>query len=269
MREPVLILSDLHLGHSASRIESAEQLRPLIAGAGTVVFNGDTYQELATEFRERSEKLLNELRALCAELGAETVFLPGNHDPGWDHPGWMELAEGRIVVTHGDGVMWGGSPWSRESIARQEMIRELWAGNQRADYDPGERMGLARKIALALKPPTIPKGHSVFRRAMDAVNPPRRALEILRVWFSQTDKSLEFVERYFPKAEVLIIGHFHWRGFWTKSGRLIVNTGAYVSPHRAMWASYAGGLMRVGKVTEKNGAFDRGDASEVWRIRDY
>jgi hypothetical protein len=42
MSSPIRILSDLHLGHRVSRIASAESLRPLIAGAGTVIFNGDT-----------------------------------------------------------------------------------------------------------------------------------------------------------------------------------------------------------------------------------
>ena len=41
---PVRILSDLHLGHRVSRISSVECFRPLIAGAGTVVFTGDTWQ---------------------------------------------------------------------------------------------------------------------------------------------------------------------------------------------------------------------------------
>ena len=37
MNEPIRILSDLHLGHRVSRITSIESLRPLIAGAATVV----------------------------------------------------------------------------------------------------------------------------------------------------------------------------------------------------------------------------------------
>ena len=266
MKEPVLILSDLHLGHNASKIESAEQLRPLLAGVGTVVFNGDTFQELSAEFRERSEKMLNDLRDLCGELGVETVFIPGNHDPGWEGPGWIELADGKIIVTHGDAVMWGGSPWSRESIAKSDKVRELWEQNQQADYDPQERLGLAKKIALLLKPPTIPKGRNLLRRTVDAINPPRRALEILRVWFSHSDKAAMFADRYFPKAEVVILGHFHWRGTWTKSGRLIVNTGAYVSPHGAMWVSYMDGLMKLGKVDEKDRSFLRGETRSVWRI---
>ena len=87
MTYPIRILSDLHLGHRVSRIESSESLRPLIAGAGTVIFNGDTWQELARLFFERSAEMLKDLKRICAEEGAEPLFLPGNHDPGWPGTG--------------------------------------------------------------------------------------------------------------------------------------------------------------------------------------
>lgn len=266
MKEPVLILSDLHLGHAASRIKSAEQIRSLLEGVGTVVFNGDTFQELASDFRPRSEALMAELRCLCDELGVEPVFLPGNHDPGWNGKGWVELGGGKIVATHGDAVMRGGSPWSRESIARNDQVRELWAENPRAEYDPGERLSLAKKMAMLLRPPKIPKGRSIGRRAMDAINPPRRAFEILRVWWQQSDYAADFLRQYFPSAEVLVIGHFHSRGVWSKSGRLIVNTGAFVYPHHSMWVSYEDGWLKVGAILEEEGAFVRDGALSVWRF---
>ena len=116
MNEPLLILSDLHLAHPASRIENVEQLRPLLEGYRTVVFNGDSFQELSREHRLRSGEMLGDLRRLCADLEITPVFLPGNHDPGWEGSGWIGLGGDRVVVTHGDSVMWGGSPWSRESF---------------------------------------------------------------------------------------------------------------------------------------------------------
>ena len=110
MNSPIRILSDLHLGHKVSRIEDVESLRPLIAGAGTVIFNGDTWQELAKPWKSRAGEMLEELKKLCADEGAEAVFLSGNHDPGWPGKGWIELAEGRIVVNHGDALLFESSP---------------------------------------------------------------------------------------------------------------------------------------------------------------
>ncbi|GAA5481763.1 hypothetical protein [Haloferula sargassicola] len=266
MKEPVRILSDLHLGHPASRISSAEQLRPLLEGMGTVVFNGDTWQELARAFRPRAEGLLRELEALCAELGVETVFLSGNHDPGWPGKGWVELAEGRVVITHGDAVMWGGSPWSREAFARLEQVKALWAEHRAAETDAGERLQLAREMALVLKAPAIPKGRSFLKRAMDALNPPKRAFEILRVWSQQAEEAARFAERYFPQAEVMVIGHFHHHGIWSRRGKVVVNTGAFVNPHGARWLEWRDGLLSCGRVVGKDGGFRAGEADQVWRL---
>lgn len=150
MKEPVRVLSDLHLGHRISRISEVEALRPLVAGAGTVVFNGDTWQELADSLRERSAVMLEDLRGMCEEEGVEAVFLPGNHDPGWDGDGWVELAGGRVVVTHGDSLYFDGSPWKREVMRGRERVLELWRKRPEAERDPRERMKLAREISLEL-----------------------------------------------------------------------------------------------------------------------
>ena len=266
MKEPVRILSDLHLGHPAGRIAGVEVLRPLLEGAGTVVFNGDTWQELATGLRLGSAALLEGLWELGAELGVELVFLSGNHDPGWPGRGWVELAGGRIVVTHGDAVMWGGSPWSREAFERLEKIRELWAAHRAAECDAGERLELARRMALLLRPPAIPKGRSLLRRAIDALNPPRRALEILRVWACQADEAAGFAARYFPQAEIVVIGHFHHHGIWRKRGRTVINTGAFLNPHRARWVEWRDGWLRSGRVAEQDGRFVMAAADEIWRL---
>lgn len=265
MTPPVRILSDLHLGHRVSRIESVASLRPLIAGAGAVVFNGDTWQELARPFRERSAEMLEELRELCAEEGAEPVFLSGNHDPGWPGPGWVELAEGRILVTHGDAFFAEGSPWSRESFTRHEQVKALWDEHQAANGNPAARIALAREIALVLRAAEYPKGRQLWQRAMDAVSPPRRAFEMLRVWSMQAAAAADFAERYFPKAQIVVKGHFHRSGIWRKRGKLIVNLGAFMNPCRAYWADFDGSQFRCGRVDE-GPECRMGDVSGVWRL---
>lgn len=265
LRHPVLILSDLHLGHPASRVTRVEDLRPLIEGAGSVVFNGDTFQELAREFRERSREKLDELRDLCARLGVEAHFLSGNHDPGWPGPGWLELAGGRIVVTHGDAVFWQGSPWSRERYAREDQLEELWREHLIRKDDAGERLRLAREVARTLRADSIPCGRSLPCRIHDALDPPRRGLEILRVWLTQADAIAGFAERYFPSAEVMVVGHFHRAGVWRRGGRLVVNSGAFLRPHAARWVEWSGDYLRVGRI-EMNGCYRRGGVNGVWHL---
>lgn len=266
MLEPVRIFSDLHLGHRVSRITSVAALRPLIAGAGTVIFNGDTWQELAKPFRERSGKLLDELKQLCAEEGAESVFLSGNHDPGWPGKGWVELNDGKILVTHGDAVLFDGSPWSREAIHRQARIQQLWREHHAAHDDAAERLQLAREIARNLVPPVFPKGKKLWQRIWEAVHPPQRAIQMLLAWFGMAGAAAGFAQHYFPRAEVFIFGHFHRPGIWRRGNKLILNSGAFLPPSPAYWIEWHKGWLSCGKIEENADAFTRGAPIAQWRF---
>ncbi|MEM9236241.1 MAG: hypothetical protein AAGB14_05635, partial [Verrucomicrobiota bacterium] len=196
----------------------------------------------------------------------DAVFQSGNHDPGWKDEGWLELAQGRIVVTHGDAVMWGGSPWSRESFECSEQIRELWSKHEGADFDPGKRIALAREMAVLVKPVANALSWRRIHRVMDAFASPQRLLELPRVWWEQAKLADEFLSRYFPKAEVLVLGHFHRQGVWWRHRHLILNTGACIGFHRARWVSYEKGWLKTGKVVEENQRFRRGPTGKAWRF---
>jgi predicted phosphodiesterase len=266
MNEPVRILSDLHLGHKISRISQVSALRPLIAGAGTVVFNGDTWQELARPFYDRSGEMLGELKSLCSEEGAEAVFLSGNHDPGWPGPGWLALAGGRIVVTHGDALLFDGSPWKREILVGGERVMELWNQHPHADHDIEERLRLAREIARELCSVEYPTGRSLVKRAWDAVLPPRRAVKMIEAWAIQGSAGAKFCENYFPQAEVLVIGHFHREGCWLRKGRRIINTGSFMAPGHAHWLEWNAGVLSRGVIDESPEACRKGETLDVWRL---
>jgi predicted phosphodiesterase len=266
MREPVRILSDLHLGHRVSRIEGVSALGPLISGAGTVVFNGDTWQELPGPFRERGGRMLAELKQLCAEEGAETVFLPGNHDPGWPGAGWLDLADGRIIVSHGDALLRAGSPWKREILVAQARVEELWRRCPDAETDVTARLDLAREIARDLCSVEYPFGKRFMQRVWDALVPPVRALRMLEAWFFQGAAGAEFCRRYFPRAEVLVIGHFHWEGCWRNGRRLVINTGSFMSPGRAHWLEWQDGWLTRGEIDETPERVEKGRTLSVWRF---
>lgn len=266
MKEPVRILSDLHLGHKVSRIGHVSALRPLIAGAGTVVFNGDTWQEIAAPFRQQAEVMLGELKKLCAEEGADPVFLSGNHDPGWTGPGWVELADGKIIVTHGDTLLFDGSPWKREILVAGKRVMELWDEHPDAATNVEERVRVARKIAKELCTVEHPLGRHILQRAWDAVTPPKRAIKMLEAWFTQGTAGARFCERYFPKAEVLVIGHFHHQGLWVRNGRLVINTGSFLDPGRAHWVEWNHGWLTRGEIDESPESCTLGRNLGTWRI---
>ena len=255
MRLPVRIFSDLHLGHKASRITEVESLRPLFKGAGTVVFNGDTWEELAAPWRENSAAMLADLRRICEEEGSDAVFLRGNHDPGWEGPAWIALAGGRIVITHGDALLRESSPWKREILTSAELVEEIWKSFPGAETDVEKRFAVAREIALRLRSVRHPAGRSMFSRFTDAVSPPQRALRMLDAWAHLCKYGDEFCETYFPQAEILVTGHFHRTALRSMGRRTIVNTGSFVTPARSLCAEWDGDQFSVRSIRSAGGSY--------------
>jgi predicted phosphodiesterase len=266
MKEPVLILSDLHLGHRISRIETAESLRPLIAGAGTVIFNGDTWQELDEPFVARATAMLADLRSICTDEGVDTVFLTGNHDPGWNGPGWVELAGGRIVITHGDTLLPGGSPWKREILSAPDRVEGLWNLYPDAGHDIRQRIQLARHIARELCTIEQTTGRHFIQRAWDAAVPPKRALTMISSWLARPAAASRFCDLYFPKAEVIIFGHFHRHGTWLHQRRRIIDSGSFLNPGRAHWIEWHNGWLTRGEIDESPRSCRRGRRLNLWRF---
>jgi UDP-2,3-diacylglucosamine pyrophosphatase LpxH len=254
-RLPLRIFSDLHLGHEASRIDGVEKLRPLFRGAGTVIFNGDTWEELSPPWRQKSEEMLGQLRGILAEEGCDAVFLPGNHDPGWEGSGFMALAEGRIVITHGDALLRDGAPWKREMLAHPDVIDELWSLYPDAATDISRRLELARAIARRLPTTHPPNGRSLLSRALDAAFPPQRAIHMLSAWLRQGAHGARFCETYFPQAALLVVGHFHCRGIRRSRGKTVINTGSFVVPGPAGWVEWDGVSLSAGRICEAGKTF--------------
>lgn len=266
MKLPLRIFSDLHLGHQASRIMEVEKLRPLFHGAGTVLFNGDTWEELSPPWREKSGEMLARLRSVLAEEGCESIFLPGNHDPGWEGSGFMELAEGRIAVSHGDALLRSGAPWKREMLKNPEIIDELWNRFPNAATDIGSRLELARAIARRMVTTHPPDGRSLFARAMDAAFPPQRAMHMVSAWLLQGRHGAHFCETYLPQAEILVCGHFHCHGIRKALGRTVINTGSFVVPGPAGWVEWDGTTLSAGRVCEARDAFSMMSKTAAWKL---
>lgn len=260
------ILSDLHLGHRVSRIDEVESLRTLLAGASTVVFNGDTWQELSKSVLEDSQEKLETLKKICHEEGCDPIFLPGNHDPGWSGNGYVELAGGKIVVTHGDALFYDGSPWKREILTNREQVARIWARHPEADSDIQERLLVTREIARELPSKKMTSGRMLLQRAWDGLMPPLRGFEMVKAWFTQGKAGAEFCERYFPNAEFLIIGHLHWAGCWKVKHRRVINTGSFLNPSRAYWVEISDGSVIYGLVKETRDRREKGRVLDRWRI---
>lgn len=270
---PVRILSDLHLGHDMSTVRTVESLRPLISGAARVIFNGDTLQERAAAFRDRSQQMTAELTALCEEEGAEAVFLRGNHDPTVWRWELADLVEDRVTVTHGDVWLRLVSPWS---LMMQQYRQGLEAIH--AEYDDAARRDLTvrfeilQRCRLALPPwETRQRGQSAVARAAlfcREIWPPRRPWEVLKVYVQLPAWAAEFVREFRPQSRVLVFGHTHRATVWRRGGRLLVNTGAFVTFASPAMVEIESGVLTVWRLAGHGGHWNKQRLLATERLRE-
>ena len=255
----IRVLSDLHLGHSATRIEEVTQLAPLLEGCEQVVFAGDVWQGRKTG-HARAGEMFEELQAAVGERG---VFLRGNHDPETPQ-GLAWLADKKVLVTHGDAVYRDATPWSREMPAHREEVREIV--ERFDDLDPQACSDRAREIALALTPVPFWKLPVPLNFFASALWPPSRPFEMIRVWRGMGEECHRFLARVAPKVGVLICGHFHQAGVWEKDGRLVINTGSFMRASKPWCVDLEDEWIIVRAIVKEGDFFQAGGVIGRWRL---
>jgi predicted phosphodiesterase len=257
--EPVRILSDLHLAHPASTIGRVSSLRPLLEGAGTVIFNGDTCEQCYHAWRDAGAEKLEELQALCAEVGATPIFLAGNHDPGISSAGWLELAGGALLITHGHAIFPTVAPWSHEYLRKKVAIRKV-ERERRADGAALRHRWETTRLITKLLMPDRPRrlGRKGRNYLLSAVWPPDRCFHILRIWLTMVGAADRFVARYRPGTQVFLFGHFHRAGVWKRSGRILCNTGAFMRGSTPLLAELREQRLAIFPVRHRGGSFRMG-----------
>jgi predicted phosphodiesterase len=262
---PVRVLSDLHLVHDASRVKRVASLRPLLEGAENVVFNGDTCELVYSGWRQRSEEMRDELVALCGELGATPWFTCGNHDPWISQFGWLTAEGGRVFITHGDLVLRNPSPWNRECLQRKREILALLRDRGEGDGSLRYRWETLQQLNRAMIPESAKAGSSRFNSLiLNALCPPERAFQILRVWALQARHADAFVRRFAPDCRAFIYGHFHRPLVAQRGGRFLCNTGAFVAKNESLVVDVAQGVVTAREVDRGAGDFRPG--REVGRM---
>ena len=264
----VRVLSDLHLGHPGSLIGDVGQLRPLLEGIDTVVFNGDTCELTYAGWRERGAWWLDSLNSLCDELGVRPLFLTGNHDPDVSDQGWLVLMDGALFVTHGDLVSREVAPWSREYLARKRVVAAVWADREGLEDDLRNRWEGTQAVEEILRVRMPPKLKLRGRlQLLSALWPPERALAILRAWATMFPAARGFMRCYRPGAQAMVFGHFHRPGVSRRDGCLLVNTGAFMNGSSVLVVDVEGDAMAVRCVRKNSeGAFLPGDPVSTHRI---
>jgi predicted phosphodiesterase len=262
--EPLIrIVSDVHYAERSSRVRSLGQLRPLLDGAASFVFNGDTLDTRPDRVPQRTADRRREVLEFFAGAGTPVTFLTGNHDPDLSRQHALELEGGRVLVTHGDVLFDNIVPWGRDAASIGEKVVAALAalpGDSGKGLDG--RLAAFRSVAA-----TIPQRHQsepdpflyALRLAGDTVWPPFRALKILRAWREAPGRAAALAQSHRPRARFIVIGHTHVPGVWrTASGIVVVNTGSFCRPFTAMAAEVSPGWIRIRRIEERRGEFRPG-----------
>jgi len=260
--EPIRIISDVHLGHPACILRSADQLRPIFEGARTVIFNGDSaelrYKAGHTHGLENYIALEKTAR-LC---GATPIFINGNHDPESAHLDHLDLCENRILVTHGDLLYHEIAPWGDHAGFLANKHSEALAAlpsESLQHFESRLRANKAASIALFLHEPDLPRGQFArFLTHLQTLWPPWKPFALIRIWTETPGMAAALAEKFRPQAKCVIFGHTHWAGVWQRRRRTIINTGGYLSVLGRSCVEIHDGTLRVFRVERKKEAFALG-----------
>ena len=230
--DPTLILSDLHLGHRASLIRDPEQLAPVFREANTIILNGDTAELRHQIDRPVGRTLAATLARVCHASGAKAIFINGNHDPVISHIDHIDLADGQMLVTHGDILFLGIAPWSRQAYAyRKVHLRALDQLGPDALLNFEKRLLATKRTSLKLQlleEPTTRGRFPGLGLIMRQLWPPFRLFMILHAWWETPSLGARLLQAFRPETRYLLIGHTHFPGCWNHGGRVIINTGSFV-----------------------------------------
>ncbi len=261
MDEPIRILSDLHLGHTASLAREISQIEPLFRGVKTVIFNGDTVEMRSERDRERADARIQAVHEFCAEQEASSYFINGNHDPIISTINHMEIDEGRVLVTHGDVLFHEASP-HRPRRFRGSMLARRVAELTPAELAHFEKILSTNKRVTAFVDDysfNIPDGQwGKFTTFMKQTWPPRRLVTMVSSWTNTHVNAINLVRAYRPHARVIVVGHTHFPGIWHRQGYTVVNTGSYLPVLGRLAVDFEGGCVTVRKVVFRRGAFHLG-----------
>jgi predicted phosphodiesterase len=259
----IRVLSDVHYADKSSRVRNLEQLRPLFAGATSLVFNGDTLDTRPSDHPGETEKARREIQEFLQSAGIPFTLLTGNHDPDLSAVDSLEFADGQVLVTHGDVLFDNIVPWSKHAhMIRTKVIAALAALPEGESSQFEGRLKAFRVVSASL-PQTHQMEKNPFKHAIrlagDTVWPPHRFFSMVSAWNEAPERAATLARRHRPKARFVMIGHTHRPGVWkTPSGVVVINTGSFCKPFGAMSVDITPDKVRVNRLVTKKGAFHQG-----------
>ncbi|HZP60596.1 MAG TPA: hypothetical protein VFB27_09765 [Opitutaceae bacterium] len=267
------ILSDLHLDDRGCRVRELKQLLPLFEGVETVVFNGDSLDTRPGPAHLPAAKLaamnaanLERRAAFFDFLGRHAppgTVLTGNHDPDISSQHALDLARGKVFVTHGDVFFDDIVPWSRDiAFIRAQVAREFATLSPARRADLPHRLMVFRRICARVPQRKHHTGCHPVRYVLGVMADvawPTRTFAVLRAWREAPRRATALLLAHRPHARFLIMGHTHRHGFARPPGGLVViNTGSFCTPARPCTVDLSPDRLTLRRVVARHGAFHAG-----------
>jgi predicted phosphodiesterase len=261
--ESIRIISDLHYGDRATRVERLAQLRPLLAGVGHLVLNGDTLDTRPGPLPSHTANCQAEVLAFFPQSVPHVTFLSGNHDADFSPHHRLDLAAGQVFVIHGDIIFEEIVPWGRDAHGISRRIRAdlaMLPANARDNLD--ERLGIWRRAAAATR-----QRHQSEKQGLrytisyvaDTIWPPWRVLRIIRAWHVERRHIAALTRRHRPAAGFVVTGHLHRTAVWRDPrGLVIINTGSFCRPFGGQMVDITRGRLTVRRIAIRRGEFHPG-----------
>ncbi len=229
MPEKYAILSDLHMGREPWRAR-AEMMRPLWQGVDHLIINGDVAELYDPRYIDLAEQETLRLQELCEADGVTLTLLAGNHDPDVTDQHFLFMADQKILITHGDSVHPAIAPWCATAPLMQAAFDKAMASFPVETKDLLSSRLAATKTAARTKWEHVREGNFHMMGLKRMIRRPISFFEVLRYWHRFPDDAAGFMEKYAPQSTVLITGHTHHKGIWTRRGKTIINTGGFAFP---------------------------------------
>lgn len=259
--EPVVIISDVHITSSNGWKEQIDEIRWLWTVAGTVVFNGDTVGGREASDGTSAEEILTYISEQCAKDGAEAVFLAGNSDYFLDVAKHLLLAEGRILITHGDVIFPQMAPWWDKAhlyqAARDSALRKM---PQELRSTLESQLASTREAMAELaNGNSCENNNGVFSNRIQKLQwwlaKPCRGWAIIHAWKKTPSMAAKFAAKYVAEAKFIIIGHTHRAGVWRVADKIVVNTGSFAGFGQPVIVHFTNGKLLVQKLVRRRNNF--------------
>lgn len=267
---PLLVISDLHIGHPASLVRDIEQVAPLFKDFATVVFNGDTVEMLTRQNRKHALRQIESIGRTCLEQGATPIYINGNHDPMISSANHLDFYNDAVLVTHGDILFHELAPWGREAdIMGREHTRILRRLDRDALRDFEQRLFAVREasIVLAMHELNYPQGKMAkLLTVLQESWPPWRVFRIIHYWMQTPHRAAMLSHIFRPFARYLLIGHTHYAGIWECEKRTIINTGAFLPLSGRLAALLEPQKLTIRKIVQRKGKFVLGRKKAEFRV---